>query len=371
MLECLMLAERGAGYVSPNPLVGAVVVKNGKVVGRGYHRRFGGPHAEVYALRHAGKKSRGGTLYVNLEPCCHYGKTPPCTELIIHSGIKRVVLGMRDPNPLVDGKGIRILRSKGIKVDVGVLEAECRKLNEIFVKYVTTGLPFVSLKIAQTLDGKIADVEGRSQWITNEHSRTVVHELRTRYDAVLIGANTVKRDNPYLTVRLTKGRNPLRIVLDGGLTISPKSAVFSDKLRKRTILITSEKSIADNASLLHQLLRKGVRIIALVRKKDNLLDIVTMLRILALENISSVLVEGGAKTFGQFVRAGLVDKYIIFVAPKAFGKGLSAYDYFPPMGMDQQSPIRVVSSWNLHGDIMIEAYPVRSDLQQKKKNHVH
>jgi diaminohydroxyphosphoribosylaminopyrimidine deaminase/5-amino-6-(5-phosphoribosylamino)uracil reductase len=367
MLECLRLAEKGAGYVSPNPLVGAVVVRDGKVVGRGYHRRFGGPHAEVYALRQAGSKSRGATLYVNLEPCCHYGKTPPCTELIIRSGIERVVVGMKDPNPLVHGKGIQGLRSKGIKVDVGILQEECRKLNEIFVKYITTGLPFVSLKIAQTLDGKIADAHGRSQWITNEHSRAVVHALRARYDAVLIGANTVKRDNPHLTVRFTKGRNPFRIVLDGRLTVPSKSAIFSDKFCKKTILVTSEKSLADKSSLLQRLSRKGVRVILLERREESLLDVKTILRILALENISSVLVEGGAKTFGQFVRAGLVDKYFIFIAPKAFGEGLSAYDYFPFVGINRNPAMHVVSSWNLHGDIMIEAYPERTDLQEKKK----
>lgn len=365
MLECLALAEKGAGYVSPNPMVGAVVVKNGEVVGRGYHRRFGGPHAEVYAIRQGGNKNKGATLYVNLEPCCHYGKTPPCTDLIVRSGIKRVVIGMSDPNPLVHGKSIRILRSRGIRVDVGILKEECRKVNETFIKYITTGLPFVTVKIAQTLDGKIADVRGKSRWITNEYSRAIVHALRARYDAVLVGANTVTNDNPRLTVRFVKGRNPTRIVLDGSLTVSPHAGIFNDKHRSRTILFTSENSAVRKTARLNRISQKGVRVIV-VKGKRNLLNIHTVLRILARHSISSVLIEGGATTYGQFVRTGAVDKYVVFIAPKSIGRGLSAYEYFP-RGLNQKPLMHNLSSWNLHGDIMFEAYPFKTHLEEKKK----
>jgi diaminohydroxyphosphoribosylaminopyrimidine deaminase/5-amino-6-(5-phosphoribosylamino)uracil reductase len=355
MLECLSLAEKGAGYVSPNPMVGAVLVKNGKVVGRGHHRRFGGPHAEVYALRQAGKNSRGGTLYVNLEPCCHYGKTPPCTDLIIQSGVKRVVVGMKDPNPLVNGKGIRILRSKGIKVDVGILQEDCRKLNEVFEKYVTTGLPFVTLKIAQTLDGKIADANGHSRWITNVHSRKLVHALRARYDAVLVGANTVRKDDPRLTVRFVKGRNPYRVVLDGNLSLSLRAKVFNDSNRNKTLLFAGVQVAHKKANFLGQLSRKGVRTILLESLNNKFLEIHSVLRILSRENVSSVLVEGGARTYAQFIEAGLVDKYIVFIAPKIFGKGLSAFEYLRRDIVERSPNIRATSSWNLRGDIMIEA----------------
>src|SRR5258706_309746 len=201
MLECLALARRGAGSVSPNPMVGCVIVKKGIVIGRGYHRRFGGPHAEVNAIRSSAAPVRGSTLYVNLEPCNHQGKTPPCTELIIRSKIARVVVGTTDPNPLVSGGGIRRLRRAGVKVSVGLLEEECLRLNEFFFKYITTRLPFVTLKVAQTLDGKIAAPKSFPRWITGRQSRRHVHTLRSQYDAVMVGAGTVLADNPRLTVR--------------------------------------------------------------------------------------------------------------------------------------------------------------------------
>src|SRR5437660_11091013 len=211
MLECLSLAARGAGHVSPNPLVGCVIVKRGRVIGRGFHRRFGSPHAEVNAIRSAHEPVRGATLYVNLEPCHIYGKTPPCTDLIIESGIAHVVVGMKDPNPRMKGRGIRNLRRAGIRVTMGILERECRRINEFFARFITTGLPFVTLKIAQSLDGKIGG--SKVGWITGRASGKLVHMLRSRHDAVLVGAGTVVKDNPRLTVRHIRGRNPVRIVL--------------------------------------------------------------------------------------------------------------------------------------------------------------
>lgn len=361
MLECLSLAGRGAGYVSPNPLVGAVVVKNKKIVGRGYHKRFGGPHAEVYAIRQAGRQANGATLYVNLEPCCHYGKTPPCTDLVVKSGIGRVVIGMKDPNPVVNGKGIRILRSSGIKIDFGVLEDECHKLNESFLKYVTTGMPFVTLKIAQTLDGKIADARGTSRWITNENSQKIVHALRARNDAVLVGANTVVTDNPQLTVRMVRGRNPYRIILDGNLASPLGAKVFNDKERVRTMLFTSTRGAKLKERYLHRLSKNGVKVFVLQAEKRNSVNLRAVMKILAQENIASVMVEGGARTFAQFLDEGLADKCIIFIAPKLFRKGITVFQYAKRPG-NFKPMFHNISSWNLEGDLMVEAY-----LQKNKK----
>ncbi len=356
MLECLSLAEKGAGYVSPNPMVGAIVMKNNRIVGRGYHRRFGGPHAEVFALRQAKHFTRGATLYVNLEPCCHYGKTPPCSDAIIKSGIKRVVVGMKDPNPLVYGKGIRKLRSAGIQVEVGILEEECRKLNESFGKFIATGQPFVVLKIAQTLDGKIADSKGNSQWITNEDSRRVVHALRARYDAVLVGANTIKKDNPQLTVRATRGRNPLRVIVDGNLSSPISSRVFHGRDKNRTMLFTRNDAALRKKNRISKLQKLGIRMQTLPPTNRKTLDIQQILAKLADNNISSVLVEGGARIYAEFLKTNAVDKIIVFIAPTVLGSGLSAFQYMTGRELANALCFSGISSWNLHGDLMIEAY---------------
>lgn len=356
MLECLSLAEKGAGYVSPNPMVGAVVVKNGTIMGRGYHRRFGGSHAEVLALRQAGHRARGATLYVNLEPCCHYGKTAPCTDLILKSGIKRVVIGLKDPNPLVNGRGIRRLQSGKVEVVLNILEHECKKLNEVFTKFITSGLPFVVLKIAQTLDGKIADAKGHSHWITDEFSRKIVHALRARYDAVLVGANTIIKDNPQLTVRVAKGRNPYRVILDGNFSVPLSSKVFQDKQKHRTFLFVSNTVAKRKKIHLTNLRNQGVRINALSRTKKGMLDIRQVLGVLADNNISSVLVEGGAHTYAEFIKARAVDKLVVFIAPKILGDGLSAFQYLGMRDLRRALHFSNFSSWNLKGDMMVEAY---------------
>ncbi|HPD61736.1 MAG TPA: bifunctional diaminohydroxyphosphoribosylaminopyrimidine deaminase/5-amino-6-(5-phosphoribosylamino)uracil reductase RibD, partial [Thermodesulfobacteriota bacterium] len=223
MWRAIKLALKAQGQTSPNPLVGALIVKNGKIVGQGFHYRAGSPHAEINALHEAGNQAQGAEIYLNLEPCSHVGRTPPCVDAIIQRKIRKVYVGMMDPNPLVCGKGIRKLKEAGIEVATGILEKECRRLNEVFIKYITTKRPFVILKAAASLDGRIAAESGDSQWLTNEKSREYVHRLRSAVDAVLVGIGTVKRDNPQLTCRLKyrKGKDPIRIVVDSTLSISP------------------------------------------------------------------------------------------------------------------------------------------------------
>lgn len=228
--ETIKLARKGLGKVSPNPMVGAVIVKDGKIISRGYHRAFGENHAEINAIKRAREDIKNSTLYVNLEPCCIYGKTPPCTEAIISSGIKKVVIGDLDPNPDVNGKGIRILKKYGISVVKGVLQEECRKLNKVFYKYMTTGMPFVFVKIAQTVDGKISEKTGKATSITSPESKRFVHKLRSECDAVLIGKNTAEVDDPLLTVRLFDGRSPRRILLDENLEINPQLRLLNKPL---------------------------------------------------------------------------------------------------------------------------------------------
>jgi diaminohydroxyphosphoribosylaminopyrimidine deaminase/5-amino-6-(5-phosphoribosylamino)uracil reductase len=345
ILECIELARRGKGYVSPNPLVGAVIVKNKRVVGRGFHQKFGEAHAEINALRDAGRKARGAALYVNLEPCSHYGKTPPCTDAIISSGIRRVVIGMTDPNPLVKGKGIHALTSAGVEVRTGILSRECRRLNEFFVKKMTTGLPFVTLKIAQTLDGKIALTNGSSQWITSKDSRKRVHQLRAEYDAVLVGATTAQLDDPRLTARLVKGRNPKRILLDGKLSTPLSSRLFSDGLRSRTVVFVRQIGSKELERKKEILERRGVQIVEIHGRRDGTLPLKSVLESLADLNILSVLVEGGQQVFTQFLEEGLVDRLLVFVAPKAYGcDGVPAFGHLQHAFEASSSSIERVGS---------------------------
>ncbi len=248
MKKAVNLARKGLGRTSPNPMVGAVVVRKGIVVGQGFHQKAGGPHAERIALAQAGGKARGATLYVNLEPCNHFGRTPPCTQAILESGIKKVVFGMTDPNPTVKGGGAAWLRSQGIDLVQGVLEEECRRLNEVYVKWITTGLPFVILKAAVSLDGRIATRTGDSKWISNEHSRLLVHRIRNQVDGVLVGIGTVVKDDPLLTVRLSRGkiRDPLRIVIDPRLRISKKARILSSA--GKTLIISGAGGGADGGA---------------------------------------------------------------------------------------------------------------------------
>ena len=323
MQKCFALATKGAGYVSPNPLVGAVVVLGGRLLGKGYHQKFGDAHAEVNAIKNAHTRRsnlRGATLYVNLEPCVHYGKTPPCVNAIVDEGIVKVVAAMKDPNPLVAGKGFNYLRNAGVKVVAGVLKSEAEKLNQKFVKYVTTGIPFVALKVAQTSDGFIAKKDGTSKWISTKESRTIAHALRSEYDAVVVGRGTAAIDNPKLTVRNIKGRNPFRVLIDGKLRTPVDATMFNDKYRRRTIVFfggtKTEKARALQA--------KGVQLIPMKCKKG-IIAIPEILSVLAGMGIASLLVEGGQSMYRQFLKARAVDKIYLFISQKKFGEGLSAF----------------------------------------------
>ena len=317
MRLALDLARKSDGQTSPNPVVGAVVVKSGKVVAKGYHKRAGLPHAEIIALNKAGSKARGADLYVNLEPCCHYGRTPPCTEAIIAAGIKRVVLGIRDPNRLVSGRGIRFLRKQGVEVVNGVLKRDCEKLNEPFIKYITTGRPWVILKSAFSLDGKIATRTGDSRWITGSKARDYVHRLRSRVDAVLVGAETVRVDDPQLTVRPKKKgmRNPARVIVAGRRSISTSAKIFNNAHKERVIYATTA-----NLSLVRKkkLQDIGVEVLFIKRKKEQV-DLPLLMDKLGKMEITSIMIEGGSEVSGNALKEKLIDKVICFLAPKIIG----------------------------------------------------
>ena len=312
----LELAEKGRGKTSPNPLVGAVIVKNGRIVGQGYHRKAGTPHAEINALSDAREKARGASLYVNLEPCCHYGRTRPCTGEIIKAGISEVIFSLRDPNPSVNGKGAAQLRRAGIRVRSGLLRKEAEQLNEVYLKYITTGRPFVILKTAQTLDGRIATGSGDSKWVTGEKARKLVHRLRAECDAVAVGAGTVRADNPSLTVRLVKGRNPYRLIVSSHLKFPRTVSLFNDNDDAKTIVATT-------ASSAPRLEAKNL-IIWEVRNGKGGLSLEDLLDKAGRFGISSLLVEGGAGLATSFIKSGLVDKHYIFLAPKLIGAGVEA-----------------------------------------------
>jgi diaminohydroxyphosphoribosylaminopyrimidine deaminase / 5-amino-6-(5-phosphoribosylamino)uracil reductase len=356
MLECLALARRGAGRVSPNPMVGCVIVKNGTVIGRGYHRRFGGPHAEVEAIRSASGPVRGSTLYVNLEPCNFHGKTPPCTDLIIRSNIARVVIGTIDPNPLVCGGGIRKLRRAGVSVTAGVLEQECRRFNEFFIKFIKDHTPFVTLKIAQSLDGKITPPRGRSRWISGLESRREVHALRSQYDAVLVGAGTVRKDNPRLTVRHIKGRNPTRVVLDGKFHLNERAAVFKNSGSAATILLVSRDALLKHSAKARRLRAQGVVVLGLEGRRDGALPLRSVLHLLGSRGLSSLLVEGGASLFSSFLRESMGDKLISFIAPEIFGAGLEAFAGGSAGGSRRLFRLRDISVRQVGDDTLLEGY---------------
>lgn len=320
MGECLRLAALGEGRVSPNPLVGAVLVRNGRILSRGYHRRFGGPHAEVECLRRFRGDPRGATLYVNLEPCAHHGKTPPCTDLILASGIREVVVAMQDPNPLVRGRGIRLLRRTGVRVRTGVLGAEARTLNERFVVGITRRRPFVHLKLAQSLDGFITHAAGEERRITGREARALVHRWRASHDAVLVGAGTIRADDPALTVRHAAGRHPVVVVLDGRLSAPPDARVFRSARERRVYVVTGTGGTR-TGKVRTLLERKGVAIIELPGPRGRV-PLPKVLGELYRRQIGSLLVEGGAHVAEQLISRGLVDRLSVFVAPMVFGEGL-------------------------------------------------
>jgi len=321
MKLALKLAAKGRGYASPNPMVGAVIVKNGKIIGRGYHQCCGENHAEVNAIQSATEDVAGSTLYVTLEPCCHHGKTPPCTDLIIRHKIARVVIGTTDSNPLVSCQGVSCLQSAGIEIATGVLEDECRNLNEVFFHYMGTGLPFVTVKYAQTLDGRIATATGNSQWISSPASLKFAHQLRAEHDAILVGIGTVLKDNPTLTVRGVRGRNPLRVVVDSNLG-TPVEANLMQNLSQTPTLIATTKTASDPH--FQKLKAAGAELITVEADEKNHVDLKQLLKMLAARNISSVLIEGGAQIITSVLQDNLVNRLVTITAPKIIGKGIEA-----------------------------------------------
>ena len=315
MRLAMQLAGNAIGRTSPNPLVGAVIVKDNRVVGCGWHRKAGTPHAEVHALNQAGELAQGADVYVTLEPCAHYGKTPPCAKALVEAKVKNVYGGLLDVNPKVAGKGFKILEDAGIHVEYGFLQDELRKQNEVFFKWIEHKKPFVVLKAAMTLDGKIATAIGQSKWITNETSRAYGYKLRDIYDGIMVGINTVIEDNPMLTARVDGGKNPIRIVVDSSLKIDINANVIQDKSAK-TIIATTDK--ADKDKIL-KLQAQDVDVIVVDKDENDKVDIEKLLDILGQKNICSILVEGGATLSGSFVAKKLVDKVYFFIAPKIVG----------------------------------------------------
>ena len=314
MRRAIDLAKKGCGYTNPNPLVGAVIVKNGNIIGEGYHEKIGGLHAERNALKNCKEDPEGAEIYVTLEPCCHYGKTPPCTEALIEAGIKKVYVGNTDPNPKVAGGGIKILREHGIEVETGILEEECSQLNDIFFHYIQSDVPYTALKYAMTLDGKIATVTGESKWITGEMARKHVHKLRHHYAAIMAGIGTVLADDPMLNARIENGNDPIRVICDSNLRIPEGSKIVQTASEIRTIIAT----ISDNEEKINKLKQKGCEIIK-ITPQDGKVNLKELLKQLRKMEIDSVLTEGGGILNESLIQSGCVHKVYAYIAPKIIG----------------------------------------------------
>jgi diaminohydroxyphosphoribosylaminopyrimidine deaminase/5-amino-6-(5-phosphoribosylamino)uracil reductase len=353
MERALRLAEKGVGSTSPNPMVGAVLVKDGEIIGEGFHKKAGEPHAEVLALKQAGERARGAELFVTLEPCSHYGRTPPCVQAIIKAGVTGVVAAMEDPNPLVSGRGIKMLEEAGIQVRVGVMEERARKLNEVFIKYITTKKPFVVGKIAQSLDGKIALSSGISRWITGEPARIRAHELRSRYDAVMVGIGTVLADDPLLTCRLPgREKDPVKIVVDSTLKIPVNARLFQDS--GKVIIAATQKADRQKMRVLKQL---GADIIETESNGGDMVNLPQLFEILGTMGITGVLVEGGSRLLASLSKEELLDKLIIFVAPRLIGaEGLSSVGNLFVDELKKTPRFTIGSLEQIGEDIMLEAY---------------
>lgn len=317
MNRAMELAARGSGSTSPNPLVGAVIVKEGKIIGEGWHEKAGEPHAEINAIRNASEDVEDSTIYVNFEPCSHYGRTPPCAAELVRRRFKRVVVAMEDPNPLVAGRGIKLIRDSGIQVDVGIHRLKALMLNDIFIKHITRKLPFILLKAAMTLDGKTATRTGDSKWISGELSREYVHHLRNRYSSILVGLNTVMKDNPELTARLegVENINPIRIIMDSKGRIPVDAKVLEIEKGKRTIIAATEDMAEEKKRCLE---RKGAEVI-ITDKKDGKVNIRYLMEELYKKGIDSILLEGGGTAAASFIEEGLIDKAAFFIAPVIIG----------------------------------------------------
>ena len=353
MKKALILARRGLGKTSPNPMVGALIVKEGKILGKGYHRKYGEAHAEVIALRNARGDVRGASMYVTLEPCCHHGWTPPCVDALIEAGMSRVVIGTPDPNPRVNGKGIQSLLDSGIQVKAGVLEKRCRELNEAYFKYIQTGIPFVTLKFSQSVDGRIATKTGHSQWISSPETLRLAHTLRSIHDGVLVGIGTVLVDDPSLTVRLAKGKNPQRIIVDSRLRIPLTAKVLHDEMVDKTIIVATEGANRKKAQSLKHL---GAEILWGAKNHRGEVDLQDLLKILGRMGVTSVLVEGGAKIITSFIRKRLADKIVIVMAPKLIGEGVEAVGNLEIRDLHEALRISRMKTRRLGDDIVIEGY---------------
>ncbi len=357
MRKALELAKRGEGYTSPNPMVGAVIVKNGEIISSGYHKYFGGPHAEINALKDAGRQAEGATIYVNLEPCSHYGKTPPCSLALIKAGIKKAVIAMEDPNPLVAGRGIKQLKKAGIEIKSGVLEKEARDLNEVFIKYISSDYPFIYLKMAQTLDGFLASKNGDSKWISNKKARLYTHKLRHKVDAILVGINTLINDNPRLTTRLTDGtgKDSLRIVLDTKLKIPLHARIINQQSSADTLIVTAKDINKEKKERLIN--KQGVEILSLDLEENNEIPLKVLLKILHERNISSILVEGGGKINYSFLNNNLIDKLYAFIAPKILGgrDGISVFNGIGPESIKKAINLQEVEYKILDDNIVLIA----------------
>jgi diaminohydroxyphosphoribosylaminopyrimidine deaminase/5-amino-6-(5-phosphoribosylamino)uracil reductase len=358
MREAIRLARRGLGRTSPNPPVGAVVVAGGRIVGRGYHRLAGAPHGEAAALQDAGARAKGATLYVTLEPCNHYGRTPPCTEAVIASGVKRVVMGLRDPNPNVKGGGIARLRRRGLRVDVGVEEGRCAEIIRYFTKHSRTGLPYVTLKLAASLDGRIATTTGESRWITSGPARRMVHRLRNEHDAVMVGAGSVRADDPVLTCRMRGGRDPVRVVVSGRLRLPLGAQILNGALAPDTIVATATHKPAVERMLrargVTMLVQPGTGGIFSLRK---------LLTALGRRDISSVLIEGGAELAAAALREHIVDELLCFLAPKLIGG--DGRSMLAALGISKLSRAIVLDDMRLQRvgpDLLLSSHPTAADI---------
>lgn len=361
MWMALDLARQGRGKTNPNPMVGAVLVKGGEVVGTGFHEKAGERHAEVIALEEAGERARGATLYVNLEPCSHYGRTPPCVDAIIRAGVRKVVMACIDPNPLVAGKGIRRLQEAGVKVKTGILEEKAIRLNEVFFKYITTKLPFVVVKAAMTLDGKIATVTGKSRWISGEKSRKLVHRLRSMSDGIMVGINTILKDDPQLTARLDgeKDHNPARIIVDSKGRIPLDAKVVQTAFQTKTILATTELAPRDKI----ETLRTFDMEVLILPSRNGRVDLQELILTLGRKEFSILLVEGGGTLNYSLLHGNLIDKVYFFVAPLLLG-GKDALTPFEGGGVNEVDDSWVVKDMEMRQvdqDLLIIGYPARRE----------
>ncbi len=349
MRKCISLAIQGRGKTSPNPLVGAIAVQDGQIIGEGFHPAVGQPHAEIFALQAAGEKARGSTIYVNLEPCNHYGRTPPCTEALIEAGVSKVVVGMIDPDPRVSGQGVEKLRNAGIEVVVGLEEQACRQLNEAFIHRLTHKLPWGILKYAMTLDGKIATTTGHSTWVTGKSARSYVHQLRAGCDAVIVGGNTLRRDNPHLTTHGVAAHNPLRVVMSRSLDLPLNCHLWETKTAP-TVVFTQK---GNNPQLQSELLSKGVEVVELAA-----LNPPAVLKNLYHRGLSSVLWECGGVLAAQAINTGCVQKLLAFIAPKIIG-GAGAPSPIGDLGLEKMTEaleLEQVKISQFERDWLIESY---------------